>query len=89
NYAEKESGRVVVYLTTLGVIRETWARCFEVRKILRTLMVKAEEKDVFMSRTHQIELMETNANIKDSTTSSLPGGNIPWCESGCVCVDAF
>uniref|UniRef100_A0A0K2TM56 Glutaredoxin domain-containing protein n=1 Tax=Lepeophtheirus salmonis TaxID=72036 RepID=A0A0K2TM56_LEPSM len=58
NYVDREAGRVVVYLSTLGVIRETWARCFEVRKILRTLMVKAEEKDVFMSRDNQIELME-------------------------------
>ena len=58
DYAESEPNKVVVYITTLGVVRETFARCVKVRQILRTLLVKTEERDVFMSRENQIELVE-------------------------------
>jgi glutaredoxin domain-containing cysteine-rich protein 1 len=53
---ERESGKVVLYLTTLGVIRETFNRCVKVRQILRTLLIKVEERDVFMSKENQHEL---------------------------------
>ena len=86
-------GKVVIYTTTLGVIRETYARqvkailssslslsatllikrnfppkqlismpppsvypsrrCVKVRQILRTLLIRVEERDVFMSRENQ------------------------------------
>ena len=49
---------MVVYITTLGVLRETYARCVTVRQILRTLLIKVEERDVFMSRENQMELAE-------------------------------
>lgn len=58
NYAEREKGKVVVYITTLGVLRETYARCVTVRQILRTLMIKVDERDVFMARDNQMELMD-------------------------------
>ena len=58
NYAEREQGKVVVYITTLGVLRETYARCVTVRQILRTLLIKVDERDVFMSRANQAELAE-------------------------------
>ena len=48
----------MVYITTLGVLRETYARCVTVRQILRTLLIKVEERDVFMSRENQMELSE-------------------------------
>ncbi|TRY73322.1 hypothetical protein TCAL_01916 [Tigriopus californicus] len=58
NFTELETGKVVVYITTLGVLRDTYARCVKVRQILRTHLIKVEERDVFMSRENQLELME-------------------------------
>ena len=45
-------------MTTLGVLRETYARCVKVRQILRTLLIRTEERDVFMSRENQLDLIE-------------------------------
>ena len=49
---------MVVYVTTLSILRDTWARCVKVRQILRNLLIKVDEKDVFMSRENQVELCE-------------------------------
>lgn len=58
NYKEKELGKVVVYTTTMGVLRETYQACMKVKQILRLLMVKFEERDVFMSSEYQAEIQE-------------------------------
>ncbi|XP_063227960.1 glutaredoxin domain-containing cysteine-rich protein CG31559-like [Bacillus rossius redtenbacheri] len=58
SYKEKEAGKVVLYTTTMGVVRRTHQDCVAVKKILRNLMVKYEERDVFMSREHQAELRD-------------------------------
>jgi glutaredoxin len=42
----------------MGIIRETYHRCLKVRQILKTHLVKFEEKDVFMSREVQKEIRE-------------------------------
>ena len=48
----------MVYFTSLGVVRPTWARCVKVRQILRNLLIKVDERDLFMSRENQMELMD-------------------------------
>lgn len=58
SWKDKEAGKVVVYTTTMGVVRGTYQRCVRVKQILRTLLVRFDEKDVFMSREVQAELME-------------------------------
>ncbi|TMW49959.1 hypothetical protein DOY81_004950, partial [Sarcophaga bullata] len=58
NYKEKDSGKVVLYTTSMGIIRDTYAKCSNVKKILRTLLVKFEERDVFMSVEYQQEIKE-------------------------------
>ncbi|XP_069696984.1 uncharacterized protein [Periplaneta americana] len=58
NYKKEEAGKVVVYTTTMGVVRDTYQDCVLVKKILRNLMVKYEERDVFMSRDTQTEIRE-------------------------------
>jgi glutaredoxin domain-containing cysteine-rich protein 1 len=58
NYKREEAGKVVVYTTTMGVVRETYQDCVLVKKILRNLMVKYDERDVFMSRDTQAEIRE-------------------------------
>lgn len=49
NYKDKDGGKIVLYTTSMGIVRSTYAKCQTVKKILNTLMVKYEERDVFMS----------------------------------------
>lgn len=58
NYGKEELGRVVLYTTSMGVIRHTWEQCRRVKNTLQTLLVRFEERDVFMNRTFQKEIME-------------------------------
>jgi glutaredoxin domain-containing cysteine-rich protein 1 len=58
NYKKEEVGKIVVYSTTMGIVRQTYQDCVLVKKILRNLMVKYEERDVFMSRETQAEIRE-------------------------------
>lgn len=55
---EKDMGKVVLYTTSMGIIRETYAKCANVKQILRTLLIKFEERDVFMSLEYQQEMRE-------------------------------
>ncbi|XP_064550113.1 glutaredoxin domain-containing cysteine-rich protein CG31559 [Drosophila montana] len=57
-YMEKDLGKVVLYTTSMGVIRDTYAKCANVKQILRTLLVKFEERDVFMSVEYQAEMRQ-------------------------------
>nr|XP_036227612.1 uncharacterized protein LOC106619284 [Bactrocera oleae]XP_036227613.1 uncharacterized protein LOC106619284 [Bactrocera oleae] len=58
NFKEKDAGKVVLYTTSMGIIRDTYAKCANVKQILRTLLVKFEERDVFMSIEYQQEIKE-------------------------------
>jgi len=78
-YAENERGRVVVYVTSLGVVREMLANCIKVRQIMRNLLVKIVEKDIFMSRGHQSELrerMETLRTMGGAVVGRSPTSNL-------------
>lgn len=57
-YREKDAGKVVVYSTTMGIVRHTYQQCVKVKQILRTHLVKFEERDVFMSTECQQEIRE-------------------------------
>ena len=48
----------MVYVTTLGIVRTTYERCLRIRKILWTQLASFEERDLFLSRDTQIELMD-------------------------------
>lgn len=58
NYKEKDAGKVVLYSTSMGIVRETYAKCANVKQILRTLLIKFEERDVFMSCEYQQEIKD-------------------------------
>lgn len=58
SYKEKDAGKVVVYTTSMGIIRETYQACMKVKQILRTLLIKFEERDVFMSTEYQNEIKD-------------------------------
>ncbi|XP_001990907.2 glutaredoxin domain-containing cysteine-rich protein CG12206 [Drosophila grimshawi] len=62
NYMEKDLGKVVLYTTSMGIVRETYAKCANVKQILRTLLIKFEERDVFMSIEYQKEMRERMHN---------------------------
>lgn len=48
----------MLYVTSMGVVRTTYAKCQMIKNILKTLMVKFEERDVFMSHVHQQEIRD-------------------------------
>ncbi|XP_030381990.1 glutaredoxin domain-containing cysteine-rich protein CG31559, partial [Scaptodrosophila lebanonensis] len=58
NYKDKDLGKVVLYTTSMGIIRETYGKCANVKQILRTLLIKFEERDIFMSVEYQQELRD-------------------------------
>lgn len=58
NYLELEKGKIVVYTTSMTVVRETFDRCKVARNILQTHMVRYEERDLYMSHEHQRMLAE-------------------------------
>lgn len=62
NFKEKDGGKIVLYTTSMGIVRSTYAKCQAVKQILRTLMVKFEERDVFMSFNHQQEIRDRMQN---------------------------
>ncbi|KAL4703216.1 hypothetical protein ACJJTC_007040 [Scirpophaga incertulas] len=57
-YKEKDANKVVLYTTTMGIVRNTYQRCVHVKKILQNLLVKYEERDVFMSTEYQDEIRD-------------------------------
>ena len=42
----------------MSVVRDTHEQCARVRRILQTHMVQFEERDIFMSKHNQAELMQ-------------------------------
>lgn len=64
NYKEKDAGKVVLYSTSMGIVRETYAKCANVKQILRTLLVKFEERDIFMSGEYQQEIKDRMQSLE-------------------------
>lgn len=58
NFRLKEKKKVIVYTTSMTVVRESADKCKAVRNMLQTHMVRYEEKDLFMSNENQKELLE-------------------------------
>ncbi|RUS72662.1 hypothetical protein EGW08_019577 [Elysia chlorotica] len=56
NFRQLEQGKIVVYATSMSVVRETSERCKSVRHLLQNHMVRYEERDLYMSREVQQEL---------------------------------
>lgn len=58
NYKEKDTGKVVLYSTSMGIVRDTYAKCANVKQILRTLLIKFDERDIFMSKDYQQDIKD-------------------------------
>lgn len=55
---------MVLYSTSMGIVRETYAKCANVKQILRTLLVKFEERDIFMSSDYQKEIKDRMQSLE-------------------------
>ncbi|XP_067215342.1 dual specificity protein kinase splB-like isoform X2 [Linepithema humile] len=63
-YVEREKGRVVLYTTSLGIVRETFTNCMKMKQMLWTNMVKYDEADLFRDTELQTELRDrTNSEV--------------------------
>lgn len=49
---------MVLYSTSMGIVRETYAKCANVKQILRTLLIKFDERDIFMSKEYQLDIKD-------------------------------
>ncbi|XP_050525845.1 glutaredoxin domain-containing cysteine-rich protein CG31559-like [Daktulosphaira vitifoliae] len=75
-WQEKEAGKIVLYTTTMGIVRDTYQRCLLVKQILRTHLVKFVERDVFMSREVQKEIKERLGTNSISVPQLFVEGNL-------------
>lgn len=58
DYCQAEKGKIILYTSSMTVVRETADKCKSIRHILQTHMVRYEERDLFMSNENQKELLE-------------------------------
>ncbi|GAB6025065.1 hypothetical protein CHUAL_010501 [Chamberlinius hualienensis] len=70
DYGRSERGRVVVYTTTNGIVRQTFQRCLRVNTILATLLINFEERNVFLRKSYLVELNQRMSNVINSNEES-------------------
>lgn len=58
DYRQAEKGKIILYTSSMTVVRDTADKCKAIRHILQTHMVRYEERDLFMSCENQKELLE-------------------------------
>lgn len=68
----------------MGIVRDTYQRCLQVRQILRTHLVKFVERDVFMSREVQKEIRERLGADAISVPQLFVEGNLIGVGIRCV-----
>ena len=57
NFGDREQRVVVIYVTTLSILRDTWARCVKVRQILRNLLIKVDERQEALKEESRIDTL--------------------------------
>ncbi|TKR77500.1 hypothetical protein L596_018462 [Steinernema carpocapsae] len=75
DYVADESGKVVVYTTSCGIVRHTWERCRDTLELLRALNVRVEVRDLNLDGRMLNELINRLAldpSDKDFVYGSLP-----------------
>ncbi|KAL8573461.1 hypothetical protein ACOMHN_032475 [Nucella lapillus] len=58
NHRAAERDQIVVYTTSMTVVRETYERCRRARNILHTHMVLYDQRDVYLSHQTQRQLRD-------------------------------
>ncbi|KAL3188644.1 hypothetical protein MRX96_022448 [Rhipicephalus microplus] len=66
NYVREEEGRVVLYTTSMGVIRQTWEQCRRVRNTLQTLLVRFEGARRLFVEGHHLGGAETVERLNET-----------------------
>lgn len=69
-FEKVEEGRVIVYTTSMGVVRGTFQQCLKVKTTLRTLLIAFEERDIFMCKAYQKELAD-RMSVHDVTVPQV------------------
>lgn len=64
----------MVYTTSMGVVRQTYQRCIQVQRILGTLLINYEERDVAMNRQVQSELKDRMNQNRIAVPQVFVGG---------------
>uniref|UniRef100_A0A8C4QSA8 Glutaredoxin domain-containing protein n=1 Tax=Eptatretus burgeri TaxID=7764 RepID=A0A8C4QSA8_EPTBU len=67
-----ELGKIVVYTTSLRVVRATHERCEKVRHVFHTHSVRFEERDVALNGGYGSELIQSSNTTDDSPSPELP-----------------
>ncbi|KAK6026551.1 hypothetical protein OSTOST_07469 [Ostertagia ostertagi] len=58
DYIKEEMNKVVVYITTCGILRRVWERCRDTVELLKALKIKAEFRDLNIDPSYADELAD-------------------------------
>ncbi|KAK6743936.1 hypothetical protein RB195_010933 [Necator americanus] len=58
DYIQEEKDRIVVYITTCGILRRIWERCRDTVELLKALRIKAEFRDLNIDPSFADELAD-------------------------------
>eukprot|EP00118_Oscarella_pearsei_P025532 m.308334 g.308334 ORF g.308334 m.308334 type:complete len:228 (+) comp43793_c0_seq1:79-762(+) len=61
-YSATENGKIVFYTTSMKAVRDTMEQCGYVKRLFENMMMKVEERDVFMNAHYQSELEDRLGN---------------------------
>lgn len=56
NYEEEEDQKIIIYTTSLQIVRLSYDKCKRVKKILQNHCVRYEERDLYKNKEYQREL---------------------------------
>ena len=76
NYKVIEKGRLILFTTSMRIVRDTYEKCMRLKNILQTHMVQYEELDVFMSRENQRDLLERLGTSKIEVPQVFADGKL-------------
>ncbi len=66
---QDEVGKIIIYTTSMRIVRQTFEDCQFVRKLFQNHRVRFEERDLFMNIEYQRELQE---RLGDDQPITLP-----------------
>ncbi|XP_071786576.1 glutaredoxin domain-containing cysteine-rich protein 1-like [Asterias amurensis] len=66
---DDERDKIIVYTTSMRIVRQTFEDCQFVRKLFQNHRVRFEERDLFMNSQHQQELID---RLEDTQQVTLP-----------------
>ncbi|XP_006818789.1 glutaredoxin domain-containing cysteine-rich protein 1-like [Saccoglossus kowalevskii] len=55
---KEEIGKIIVYTTSMSIIRDTYEKCRFVKRLFQNHRVKFEERDIYLNKNNQQDLQE-------------------------------